>query len=104
MLMTARSCVTNSDHAGSSPPLTAGGDNLRKEGWQMPFEHETQPIAMPMVGYAYVPMQAAEMRNLFDPEEALNHGTIFPILAKPLGVYGKQVSGGRIFPEVDQHE
>ncbi len=63
----------------------------------MPFEHETQPIAMPMVGYAYVPMQMAEMRNLFSAEEGLRQGTIFPILAKPLGVYGKQVSGDKIF-------
>lgn len=70
----------------------------------MPFAHETQPIAMPMVGYAYVPMQTAEMRNLFDPEEALSQGTVFPILAKPLGVYGKQVSGDKIFPEVGKNE
>ncbi len=70
----------------------------------MPFEHETRPNAMPMVGYAYVPMQIAEMRNLFDPAEGLEQGTIFPILAKPLGVYGKQVSGDKIFPEVKRNE
>lgn len=68
----------------------------------MPFAHETQPISMPMVGYAYVPMQTAEMRNLYDPEEGLEYGSIFPILVKPLGVYGKQVSGDKIFPEVDK--
>lgn len=70
----------------------------------MPFAHETQPIAMPMVGYAYVPIQSAEMRNLFSVEEGLNQGTIFPILAKPLGVYGKQVSGDKIFAEGNSHE
>ena len=70
----------------------------------MPFKHETQPIVMPMVGYAYVPLQTAEMRNLFSPEEALNQGTVFPILAKPLGVYGKQVSGDKIFTEVNRNE
>ncbi|WP_226393141.1 spore coat associated protein CotJA [Ructibacterium gallinarum] len=68
----------------------------------MPFAHETQPITMPMVGYAYVPMQTAEMRNLYDPEEGLEYGSIFPILVKPLGVYGKQVSGDKIFPEVEK--
>lgn len=70
----------------------------------MPFAHETQPIAMPMVGYAYVPMQTAEVRNLFSAEEGLMQGTIFPILAKPLGVYGKQVSGDKIFMEGRNHE
>ncbi len=70
----------------------------------MPFANETMPIAMPMVGYAYVPMQMAEMRNLFDPEEGLKQGTIFPILAKPLGVYGKQVDGDKIFTEGKRNE
>ena len=65
----------------------------------MPFEHETMPIMMPMVGYAYVPIQQAEMRNLYDPAEGLQNGTIFPILNKPLGVYGKQVNGEKIFEE-----
>ncbi|MBE5040590.1 spore coat associated protein CotJA [Oscillospiraceae bacterium DSM 107454] len=59
-------------------------------------------MTMPMVGYAYVPMQTAEMRNLYDPEEGLEYGSIFPILVKPLGVYGKQVSGDKIFPEVEK--
>ena len=70
----------------------------------MPFQSETMPNPMPMVGYAYVPIQVAELRNIFDPEEGLNQGTIFPILAKPLGVYGKQVSGDIIFPEVNKNE
>lgn len=70
----------------------------------MPFEHETRPISMPMVGYAYVPMQMAEMRNLFSAEEGLEQGTIFPILAKPLGVYGKQVSGDKMFAEGRRNE
>ncbi len=65
----------------------------------MPFEHETMPIMMPMVGYAYVPIQQAEMRNLYDPAEGLLNGTIFPILNKPLGVYGKQVNGEKFFEE-----
>lgn len=69
----------------------------------MPFEHETAPIAMPMVGYAYVPIQQAEMRNIFSPEEGYESGTIFPILNKPLGVYGHQVKGDIIFEE-DKHE
>ena len=65
----------------------------------MPFEHETMPIMMPLVGYAYVPIQQAEMRNLYDPAEGLLNGTIFPILDKPLGVYGKQVNGEKFFEE-----
>lgn len=60
----------------------------------MPFEHETGQIAMPKAGYAYVPIQQAEMRNLYSPEDGLINGTIFPILHKPLGVYGKESSGG----------
>ncbi len=63
----------------------------------MPYANETVSPVMPMVGYAYVPIQQAEMRNLFDPEYGLNEGTIFPILNKPLGVYGKQVKGDIIF-------
>ena len=43
----------------------------------MPFANETVPLEMPLVGYAYVPMQQAEMRNLFDPEYGLKEGTIF---------------------------
>lgn len=58
----------------------------------MPFENETRPIMLPRVGYAYVPVQQAEMRNLFSVEEGLMNGTIFPILNKPLGVYGKEGS------------
>lgn len=76
----------------------AMADSKKGRG-NMPFAHETKPAAMPMVGYAYVPMQVAETRNLFSAEEGLNQGTIFPILAKPLGVYGKQVSGDKIFME-----
>lgn len=63
----------------------------------MPFEHETMPISMPMVGYAYVPIQRAEMRNLYNAEDGLINGTIFPILHKPLGVYGKEVKGEKTF-------
>lgn len=70
----------------------------------MPFAHETSEIAMPMVGYSYVPIQVAEMRNLYSPEEGLRNGTIFPILNKPLGVYGKQVNGDRIFMEENNNE
>ena len=42
------------------------------------------------VGYAYVPVQTADDRNLYDPETGLMRGTIFPPLDLPLGVYGKQ--------------
>lgn len=70
----------------------------------MPFANETTPIAMPMVGYAYVPIQQAEAKNLYSPEEGLKAGTIFPILNKPLGVYGKQVNGDKIFEEVTKYE
>lgn len=70
----------------------------------MPFANETTPIAMPMVGYAYVPIQQAEAKNLYSPEEGLKSGTIFPILNKPLGVYGKQVNGDKIFEEVTKYE
>ena len=45
----------------------------------MPFANETVPLEMPLVGYAYVPMQQAEMRNLFDPEYGLKEGTIIEI-------------------------
>lgn len=70
----------------------------------MPFENETSAIAMPMVGYAYVPIQQAEPRNIFSPEDALANGTIFPILNKPLGVYGKQIHGDKIFEGGKENE
>lgn len=41
-------------------------------------------------GYAYVPVQIANDRNLYSPETGLSRGTIFPTLDLPLGVYGKQ--------------
>ena len=41
-------------------------------------------------GYAYVPMQTANDRNLYSPEMGLARGTIFPTLDLPLGVYGNQ--------------
>jgi len=44
-------------------------------------------------GYAYVPRQTANDRNLYSPEMGLERGTIFPTLDLPLGVYGKQTSG-----------
>ena len=37
----------------------------------MPYANETKTLEMPMVGYSYVPIQQAEMRNLFDPEYGL---------------------------------
>lgn len=48
--------------------------------------------AMPE-GYAYVPIQIANDRNLYSPEMGLERGTIFPTLDLPLGVYGKQSLG-----------
>lgn len=69
----------------------------------MPYQNETRPIDMPMVGYAYVPVQQAEMRNLYSSEDALANGTVFPILAKPLGVYGNQVNGDKIFAEGNEN-
>ena len=44
-------------------------------------------------GYAYVPIQMANDRNLYSPEMGLSRGTIFPTLDLPLGVYGKQNLG-----------
>jgi hypothetical protein len=41
-------------------------------------------------GYAYVPVQTANDRNLYSPEMGLMRGTIFPTLDLPLGVYGNQ--------------
>ncbi len=41
-------------------------------------------------GYAYVPIQIANDRNLYSPEMGLSRGTIFPTLDLPLGVYGNQ--------------
>lgn len=65
----------------------------------MPYVTETKLPEMQLVGYAYVPIQVAEPRNLYDPEYGLSRGTIFPILDKPLGVYGKQMKGDVVFPE-----
>jgi len=47
--------------------------------------------SIPMIGYAYVPDQKADFRNIYSPEAGFERGTIFPTLDKPLGVYGKQV-------------
>lgn len=47
-------------------------------------------MSMPMPGYAYVPMQMADMTNIYSAEQGLSRGTIFPDLDKPLGVYGRE--------------
>lgn len=65
----------------------------------MPFKGESAPIAKPMVGYSYVPIQQADMRNISNVETGLENGTVFPILNKPFGVYGKQFKGDVIFDE-----
>ena len=39
------------------------------------------------VGYAYVPPQ--ELEKVFEPDDALMHGTLFPELYLPINVYGK---------------
>lgn len=65
----------------------------------MPFKGESALIAKPMVGYSYVPIQQADMRNISSVETGLVNGTVFPILNKPLGVYGKQFKGDVIFDE-----
>ena len=41
------------------------------------------------VGYAFVPEQ--EMKQVFQPEEALLKGTIFPELYLPMEVYGPKL-------------
>ena len=63
----------------------------------MPYPSETKQPDNMMVGYAYVPIQQEDMRNLFDPEYGLKQGTIFPILDKPFGVYGRQINGETLF-------
>jgi len=45
------------------------------------------------LGYAFVPRQIANDRNLYMPEMGLEQGTIFPDLDKRLGVYGEQDLG-----------
>lgn len=47
-------------------------------------------------GYAYVPIQTANDRNLYSPEMGLKRGTIFPTLDLPLGVYGNQDSNREV--------
>lgn len=39
------------------------------------------------IAYSYTPVQ--ELDTVYDYEEGLNSGTIFPELNLPLGVYGK---------------
>lgn len=41
----------------------------------------------PCVGYAFVPRQILE--QVFEPDEALMRGTLFPELYLPANVYGK---------------
>lgn len=48
----------------------------------------TTTSPMPMVGYAFVPIQTLE--DTYDVEKALTRGTIFPELDIPLEKYGKQ--------------
>jgi len=42
---------------------------------------------MPCVGYAYLEPQ--ELKAVFEAEEALCRGTLFPELYLPINVYGK---------------
>lgn len=44
------------------------------------------------LGYAWVPIQ--EFGEVYNYEDALKCGTLFPELNLPLGVYGKKAFGG----------
>lgn len=44
------------------------------------------------VGYSYVPIQ--RLGEVYNCDEALKNGTLFPELNMPLGVYGKNALGG----------
>lgn len=39
-------------------------------------------------GYAYIPLQ--RLQNVYDPDKALNSGTLFPCLDIPMNEYGKK--------------
>ncbi len=45
------------------------------------------------VGYAYVPPQ--KLKQVFECDEALMRGTLFPELYLPYGVYDKAACGNR---------
>ena len=67
------------------------------------YSHSHKPLAPSVppihpsvdvrLGYAFVPIQVANDKNLYMPEMALEQGTIFPDLDKRLGVYGEQDLG-----------
>ena len=57
---------------------------------QVPPIHPSVDVRL---GYAFVPRQVANDRNLYMPEMGLMQGTIFPDLDKRLGVYGEQNLG-----------
>ena len=44
----------------------------------------------PMVGYAFVLPQFAEVDKQYSPIAGLEYGTVFSELNKPLGVYGME--------------
>lgn len=45
---------------------------------------QTSPLPKdPVSAMAYVPYQQYEPKNLYSPEQALQQGTLFPVLDKP---------------------
>ena len=60
---------------------------MRNELWMQPdSDCETDRSPLPkntVVGMAYVPFQQFSPRNLYDHDEGLTQGTIFPDLDKP---------------------
>ena len=47
------------------------------------------------VGYGWVPIQ--KFGSVYNYEDALKNGTLFPELHLPLGVYGKKAFGGKMY-------
>ena len=68
----------------------AGASGMLQNPAHIPPVHESVDVRL---GYAFVPRQVANDRNLYMPEMGLTQGTIFPDLDKRLGVYGEQDLG-----------
>jgi len=68
-------------------------DNHHSHKPPVPEVPPIHPSVDVRLGYAFVPMQVANDKNLYMPEMGLDQGTIFPDLDKRLGVYGEQDLG-----------
>lgn len=75
----------NTAAARPTPYMQSRSNSMRSPGTPRPCNRPSDPLAGLPVGMAYVPWQF--FQEVYEPDKAIQCGTIFPELSKPF--YGK---------------